>query len=74
MELDLKEVLERLVWLEAKAERLEDLCERIDGLTTQVQSLSNTLSNQRTFIGGVIFTVSALWALFTFVFGYFRTP
>ena len=51
---------ERLVALEVKVEANEELLKEIN---KKVTALSEQLLKHKGFLGGVIFTVSALWAV-----------
>jgi hypothetical protein len=50
-----------------KAER-----ERFDGLEARLERIERRLDREKGFVGGVIFAVSALWAVVTFLFAYYR--
>lgn len=60
---------ERLAVLEERANTQEELLKDISKTVTE---MNTTLSKQKGFIGGVILTVSALWAVGLAVFSYFK--
>lgn len=47
--------------------------DRLDRLEEKVDALTEQFSKYKGFVGGVIFTVSALWAVAIAMFSYFKS-
>lgn len=45
------------------AERFDSIAKAIEGMNARLDSIDAKLSRQKGFIGGVVFVVSAVWAL-----------
>ena len=75
-QLNILEILERVVVMETKIIELED--KRIDGqrqidkIVVDVQQILSILSNQKGFVAGVVFTVGALFSVVLALFGWFH--
>lgn len=54
-------------------ERLERVEQKVDALTEQFSLHREQFSRYRGFVGGVIFTVSAVWAIVLAAISYFTT-
>jgi DNA anti-recombination protein RmuC len=61
------QVIERLAKLETRVSALEgdivQVGERIDNVSTKVDQVLARLDKQQSFVGGVVFVLSALWGL-----------
>lgn len=71
---------ERIARLEGRLEAFEnttlkfmsDSANDRKALHETLNSLSNKLDSQRTFVGGIVFTLSAIWAAGTALVSYFK--
>ena len=62
---DMKTVLLRI------AKHMEDEDERWDAVCARLTKMEKLFDKYKSFLGGVIFTVSALWGIFIFAIKYF---
>lgn len=72
---DMDDVKERLVRLEEKVSDIEKQHtihkELLKDIDTKVTSLTEQFIKHKGFMGGVIFTLSTIWAIITVSIGYF---
>lgn len=52
------------------ADNFNELKETMEAMRKDLQSVTLALAKQKSFFGGVVFTVSALWAVVVLVVGY----
>ena len=57
--------------LSSIAKHMEEEDVKWETIKQEIQTLNNTVVKYKSFLGGVIFTTSALWGIFIFAIKYF---